>query len=227
MSSQNIPRNVFIYNILIDGWARRGDVWEASDLVQQMKLDGVLPDIHTYTSFINACCKAGDMQKATKVIEEMESAGIKPNVKTFTTLIRGWSRASLPEKALASFKEMKRAGFKPDRAAYHCLLTSLLSRTAVSEECIYSGILSICREMVEQELTVDMNTAVHWSKCLRKIETAGGELTEALQKTFPPAWNLRKVGTVSDKKGMAGAHKDSIYLSDYSDNDDYILEEDG
>lgn len=43
-------------------WARRGDVWEAADLMQQMKQEGVQPDIHTYTSFINACCKAGDMQ---------------------------------------------------------------------------------------------------------------------------------------------------------------------
>lgn len=42
-------------------WARRGDVWEAADLIQQMKHEGVQPDIHTYTSFINACCKAGDM----------------------------------------------------------------------------------------------------------------------------------------------------------------------
>lgn len=43
-------------------WARRGDVWEAADLMQQMKREGVQPDIHTYTSFINACSKAGDMQ---------------------------------------------------------------------------------------------------------------------------------------------------------------------
>jgi hypothetical protein len=42
-------------------WARRGDIWEAADLMQQMNQEGVQPDIHTYTSFINACCKAGDM----------------------------------------------------------------------------------------------------------------------------------------------------------------------
>ncbi|KAL6495095.1 hypothetical protein OROGR_030777 [Orobanche gracilis] len=59
MKAQNIPRNTFIYNILMDGWARRGDVWEAADLMQQMRQAGVQPDIHTYTSFINACCKAG------------------------------------------------------------------------------------------------------------------------------------------------------------------------
>ncbi|KAF8395440.1 hypothetical protein HHK36_019386 [Tetracentron sinense] len=189
MSARNIPRNTFVYNILIDGWARRGDVWEAADLMQQMKQEGVQPDIHTYTSFINACCKAGDMLRATKTIEEMEAVGVNPNIKTYTTLIHGWARASLPEKALRCFEDMKLAGLKPDKAVYHCLMTSLLSRATVAEDYIYSGVVCICREMVEIGLTVDMGTAVHWSKCLRKIERTGGELTEALQKTFPPAWN--------------------------------------
>lgn len=119
----------------------------------------------------------------------MEALGVKPNIKTYTTLIHGWARASLPEKALACFEEMKLTGLKPDKAVYHCLMTSLLSRATVAEDYIYSGIVSICREMIESELTVDMGTAVHWSKCLRKIERTGGELTQALQKTFPPDWN--------------------------------------
>ncbi|CAA3016475.1 Pentatricopeptide repeat-containing protein At5g04810, chloroplastic [Olea europaea subsp. europaea] len=66
MNAQNIRRNTFVSNILIDGWARRGDVWEAADLMQQMRQEGVQPDIHTYTSFINVCCKAGDMLSAMK-----------------------------------------------------------------------------------------------------------------------------------------------------------------
>lgn len=123
----------------------------------------------------------------------MIAVGIKPNVRTYTTLMRGWARASLPEKALKCFELMKIVGLKPDRPAFHCLITSLLSRATVAEEYIYSGILSVCKEMVELNLTVDMDTAVHWSKCLRKIETSGGELTETMQKTFPPDWNSYKV----------------------------------
>lgn len=128
-------------------------------------------------------------QRAAKTIEEMETFGVKPNVKTYTTLIHGWARASLPEKALRCFKDMKLAGLKPDKAVYHCLMTSLLSRATVAEAYIYSGLLSICKEMIESGLTVDMGTAVHWSRSLCKIERTGGELTEALQKTFPPDWN--------------------------------------
>lgn len=128
----------------------------------------------------------------------MESARVRPNVKTYTTLIRGWARASLPEKALKCFEEMKLEGLKPDKAAYHCLVTSLLSRTTVAEEYICSGILRVCKEMVENDLTVDLHTAIHWSKCLRKIERTGGELTEALQRTFPPSWTSHEIPEISD-----------------------------
>nr|VDD30587.1 unnamed protein product [Brassica oleracea] len=45
------------------------------------------------------------------------------------------------------------------------------------------------RNMVEAGLTVDMGTAVHWFKCLCKIEGSGGELTGTLQKMFPGDWS--------------------------------------
>lgn len=128
-----------------------------------------------------------------KAIEEMETVGIKPNVKTYTTLIHGWARASLPEKGLSFFEQMKQSGLKPDKAVYHCLMTSLLSRAAVADQdYIIMGIQRVGEEMVESGLTVDMGTAVHWSKCLRKIERTGGYLTNALQRTFPPDWSSHR-----------------------------------
>lgn len=163
-------------------------------------------------------------QRATKTIKEMEAFGVKPNVKTYTTLIHGWARASFPEKALRCFEEMKLAGLKPDQAVYHCLMTSLLSRATVAEAYIYSGILSICREMIESELTVDMGTAVHWSKCLHKIERTGGELTVALQKTFPPDWNGHYAldadlqSDIDDESDIDGDN--DIYLTCGTDGDD-------
>jgi pentatricopeptide repeat protein len=156
-------------------------------------------------------------------MEEMEAAGVKPNVKTYTTLIHGWANASLPEKALSCFEELKLAGLKPDKAVYHCLMTSLLSRATVAEAYIYSGILSICREMLEFELTVDMGTAVYWSKCLRKIERIGGELTQTLQKTFPPDWNAHhslEANHESDINDEPSIHGDNdMFLAGVNDGD--------
>lgn len=157
-----------------------------------------------------------------KTMKEMEALGVKPNIKTYTTLIHGWSRASLPEKALKCFEEMKQTGLKPDKAVYHCLMTSLLSRATVAEDYIYAGILNLCEEMVANGMIVDMGTAVHWSKCLRKIERSGGGITEALQKTFPPDWNSHKnLNAISD----VGDHEDELdddtsYDSDTDGEDD-------
>lgn len=153
-----------------------------------------------------------------RTIQEMEVVGVKPNVKTYTTLIHGWARASLPEKALKCFQEMKRVGLEPDKAVYHCLMTSLLSRASVAEEYIYSGVVGICGEMIECGLIVDMGTAVHWSKCLRKIERTGGKLTEALQKTFPPDWNSYKIQVNSDDE--IDIDEDDAYSSGETDIDD-------
>lgn len=165
-------------------------------------------------------------------MKEMQAVGVKPNVKTYTTLIHGWARACLPEKALRCFEEMKMAGLKPDKAVYHCVMTSLLSRATVAEDYIYSGILSLCGEMVQSGLTVDMGTAVHWSKCLRKIERTGGEITEALQKTFPPDWNSYETNNAilnletnedgSDIHGNDGVEDDdnAIYYTDSDSEDD-------
>lgn len=161
----------------------------------------------------------------------METRGIKPNLKTYTTLIHGWARAAFPEKALMCFEEMKVAGLKPDKAVYHCLMTSLLSRATVAQSYIYSGLLPICREMIESEMTIDMGTAVHWSRNLRKIERTGGELTEALQKTFPPDWTLHNVldvncGAETADPEIDDDHDDDVYYSSGSDNDEHTRGED-
>lgn len=152
------------------------------------------------------------------MIQEMADVGLKPNVKTYTTLIKGWSRVSLPDKALKCFEEMKMAGLKPDEAAYHCLVTSLLSRATVMEGSTYTGILIVCREMFENDLTVDLHTAVHWSKWLQKIERTGGALTEALQRIFPPDWNSSENLEMSNS--VSDGDSESCSDSDFSDNDE-------
>ncbi|KAJ7560039.1 hypothetical protein O6H91_04G111400 [Diphasiastrum complanatum] len=188
MNSAGVGRNLFIYNILLDGWAQRGDMWEAAEVLHQMRKEGHCPDIYTYTSFINACCKAGDMQKAMETVADMKRTGVEPNIKTYTTLVHGWASASYPEKALACYHEMKEAGLKPDKAIYHCLMTSLLSRAAVARETVHAGIKSIVSEMIDQGLSVDLATATHFQRYLYKAEGSSGELTELVQRIYPPDW---------------------------------------
>jgi hypothetical protein len=48
----------------------------------------------------------------------------------------------------------------------------------------HTGILSVCREIFETDLTVDMCTVIRRSRWLHKIERTGVALMEALQRIF-------------------------------------------
>ena len=65
---------------------------------------------------------------------------------------------------------MKLAGLKPVEAAYQ----SLLSRATVMEGSTYTRILSVCREIFDKDLAVDLRIAIHWLKWLHKIERTEG-----------------------------------------------------
>ena len=75
---------------------------------------------------------------------------------------------------LKCFEEMKLAELTPVEAAYQCLVTSLLSRATVMEGSTYTRILSVCREIFEKDLAVDLRIAIHWLKWLHKIERTEG-----------------------------------------------------
>lgn len=49
-------------------------MWEAADVMQQMRREGFTPDIHSYTAFVNSCCKAGDMQVSTVMCSTVQVA---------------------------------------------------------------------------------------------------------------------------------------------------------
>eukprot|EP00850_Spirogloea_muscicola_P023260 SM000342S12976 [mRNA] locus=s342:58271:70155:- [translate_table: standard] len=190
MVETGVRPNERIFTTIINGWALRGDVWEAEEAMSKMRHFKLTPDVHTYTSLLNAACKAGDMERAEEVMAEMEAAEVPANQTTFATLIHGWASALHPEKALASYEKMKAAGLQGDLPVYHCLLSCLLSRAAVTRGGSgEAGFLCVAAEMIEQGLHVDEATACHWLKVVRRIEHRPGPLSEALVSVAPADWS--------------------------------------
>lgn len=144
------------------------------------------------------------IQRAMETMEQMKQMGVQPNLRTYTTLIHGWASASYPEKALACYDEMKAAGLKPDKALFHCIMTSLLSRAAVARETVFDGVLRVTSEMVDLGICVDLATVRHWQKYLVKAERWSGDLTQAVERIFPPGNDCR------EQKEMVKSHAVSI-----------------
>jgi len=160
-------------------FCKLGNMDRVIRILDQMCKEKQKPSPRMFTTIIYGFAKSGDMNRAMAVLEEMTSFGMKPNIKTHTTLIHGWALASYPDRALTCFEEMKQAGLEPDQAVYHCLMTSLLSRAVVAQNCVYTGILRISKEMSDLGFSVDLETAIHWSKSLRRLEAVPGQLTNA------------------------------------------------
>lgn len=59
----NQPLNSHSFNDVIYGFCKRGEVFEALQVLEEMKSSGILPDVYSDSILINAFCRKGDVMK--------------------------------------------------------------------------------------------------------------------------------------------------------------------
>lgn len=92
-------------------------------------------------------------------------------------MINDWARSSFPDKALKYFEKMKLAGLK----------SGFISLKGNSDGgSTYTGILNVCGEIFEHDLTVDMCTTVYWSRLRDRKGTI------STSENISPDWNSLK-----------------------------------
>ncbi len=63
-------------------------VQDGHNLLQKMIIEGVAPNVITYTAFLDLIAKAGgSLSEAEDVLKRMEAENLKPNNQTFATLL--------------------------------------------------------------------------------------------------------------------------------------------
>jgi pentatricopeptide repeat protein len=100
--SNNINMNIMIVpdtrsaNILMNAYAKMGDVEAAQNLLSQMlatqwtagsDVPPLTPNSVTYNTLIDACRRAGDLTKGLQTLQDMRSSGSQPDARTYTSLI--------------------------------------------------------------------------------------------------------------------------------------------
>uniref|UniRef100_A0ACD5ZHF6 Uncharacterized protein n=1 Tax=Avena sativa TaxID=4498 RepID=A0ACD5ZHF6_AVESA len=117
--------SVVIYNTVIDGFFKEGEVSKAFHLFHEMKKQGFMPNVVTYTSVIDASCKARAMDKAELFLRQMIDNGVQPDVVTYNSMIHGYSTLGQWKEASKMFREMKSQGLRPDIITWRSLITPL------------------------------------------------------------------------------------------------------
>nr|XP_043626137.1 pentatricopeptide repeat-containing protein At1g15510, chloroplastic [Erigeron canadensis] len=113
-------QDIISWNILLTGYAERGNGQGAIKLFNKMVTLGVEPDPVTFISLLRACGRSGMVENGLEYFKSMkESYGIVPNLKHYACLIDLLGRAGKLEEAHRFIKNMP---IKPDQAIWGALL---------------------------------------------------------------------------------------------------------
>ncbi|KAL7235860.1 hypothetical protein ACSBR1_019195 [Camellia fascicularis] len=96
----------FIYNPVIDGFSKAGNIDEANVIVAEMEAKRCKPDKLTFTILIIGHCMKGKMNEAINIYNKMLAIGCAPDRITVNSLISCLLKAGMPNEA---FKIMQTA----------------------------------------------------------------------------------------------------------------------
>eukprot|EP00903_Cladosiphon_okamuranus_P010892 g10288.t1 len=106
---------VWAYAAALKALARAGQWKACAALLDQMREDGVEPNVFCYNGVLEACRRAEppQWQHACSVLSQMKAAGVPPNEVCYKTAILVCQAASEVGEAKALLSEMVEAGFPP------------------------------------------------------------------------------------------------------------------
>ncbi|KAJ4789656.1 Pentatricopeptide repeat (PPR-like) superfamily protein [Rhynchospora pubera] len=116
--------NLIIYNTLLDGYCRTGNIRMGLELFRLMSKEGnsCKPDAVTFGTLIHGFCREGEIAVATEMFEEMVAKGAMPNVNCCNILIDGLSKNGDVLSARKVFEQMPSFGVVPDLYTYNTLM---------------------------------------------------------------------------------------------------------
>ncbi|GAA5865476.1 hypothetical protein JCM3774_005652 [Rhodotorula dairenensis] len=102
-AAQGLVPTVSEWNILLQGYRRKGDLQGMQDVVARMRSTGVEPNVVSYNTLISAAFEAGSLERVRETVREMRTAGVEPDLTTETALLVGFLEAG----ELASAREIR------------------------------------------------------------------------------------------------------------------------
>ncbi|CAI0376483.1 unnamed protein product [Linum tenue] len=156
-----------VWNLVLDGLARLGDLDTADEILKQMLSKGVEPNVYTYNALILACMRKGDINTAITRKEDMLSKGINPDVVTYNLLIGAACNGQDIRRAYQLLYEMRLRSLEPDMITY----------TKLIRAHFISGDLNAAREIFsylrKTGLAVDHVSSLILTKSYRNMRQIG------------------------------------------------------
>ncbi|KAK6247807.1 hypothetical protein QUC31_019372 [Theobroma cacao] len=119
------PLGNAVFNSVVNGYSKVGDMDKAKEMIKLMEDKGLKPDVYTYIVVMNGYANGGQMDEACEVLSEARKKHMKLSPMTYHTLIRGYCKIEEFDKALKLLAEMKDFEVQPNVDEYNKLIQSL------------------------------------------------------------------------------------------------------
>ncbi|KAF5935577.1 hypothetical protein HYC85_026706 [Camellia sinensis] len=148
MKEFNCRADTTAYNVVIGLFCDKGDMDVAAELMSEMGLINLYPDMITYIAMIkgfvmrwqysallDGVCRFGSLEKALELLLQMEKEGgdCSPNVISYTSVIQAFCEKSRTMEALQILDRMEANGCSPNRVTISTLMKGLCTEGHVEE----------------------------------------------------------------------------------------------
>ncbi|XP_057449439.1 pentatricopeptide repeat-containing protein At5g66631 [Lotus japonicus] len=132
---------MLLYSSLLRTLTKCGRNSDALDMLDEMILNGICPDIQTFSGLMHYFANLGDIKTVRKLFTMVRQIGLEPDAYLYKILIEGYCNSKRAALAWKLFEDMKNSGFLPDSATKMLLVKSLWKEgkrkeaAAVEESC--------------------------------------------------------------------------------------------
>ncbi|KAF7828806.1 pentatricopeptide repeat-containing protein [Senna tora] len=132
---------MLLYSSILRALTKCGRNSDALDILDEMILNGIFPDIQTFSGLMQHFAHLGDIKRVQKLFVMVRQSGLEPDAYLFKVLIQGYCKSGRAALAWRIFEDMKNSGLIPDSATKELLVKSLWKEgrrreaAAVEESC--------------------------------------------------------------------------------------------
>lgn len=108
--------------LMLDAFARAGNIFEVKKIYHGMKASGYLPTMHLYRSMISLLVRGKRVRDVELMVAEMEDAGFKPDLSIYNLMLKMYLKVEEFRKTAEVYQEILNSGFQADEDTYNSLI---------------------------------------------------------------------------------------------------------
>ncbi|XP_058196376.1 pentatricopeptide repeat-containing protein At3g24000, mitochondrial-like [Rhododendron vialii] len=198
-------KDLVMWNMMVSGYVTNEDFKKAFKCVNDMKLDGIMPDQVTWNSIITGYARIGKLKEASRILFKKDgSKRFQPNVVSWTALITGNEQNGHPYEALQIFRKMVMGGENPNSVTIASVISActILSFSQHGKEV--HG-YCIKRDELDSDLLVGNSLVDFYCKC-QSLDLARQKFRNMKEKDLV-SWNALLSGYA-----LSGCREDAFEL---------------